>query len=231
MPHASIRSSASSAPIAGRGNSRASSVLGFVRTTARTVSLRAIGVDLHQRAEAAVKRRRAAGHETRLEHLEDLLARGAEPDRALHVGDEAVAVGAAKGEERDGDELADLGRDVPALAQPQLVDPVVGLDELRVLPGGELPLRVDVAARRLHLRDQRLRALRRALLDHRHLRSSLGSSRLAASSTCASWSPPAKRSAMWRAPASIQRWIHSTQPSIGPAQPALRAVMTLAGAA
>src|SRR2546426_10177785 len=101
MPHASIRSSASSAPIAGRGNSRASSVLGFVRTTARTVSLRATGVDLHQRAEAAVKRRPAAGHETRLEHLEDLLARGAEADRALHVGDEAVAVGAAKGEQRD----------------------------------------------------------------------------------------------------------------------------------
>ena len=48
-------------------------------------------------------------------------------------------------------------------------------------------------------------------------RLSRGKSRDAASSTWASWSPPAKRREMWRAPASIQRWSHSTQPSIGPA--------------
>src|SRR2546429_781252 len=167
MPHASIRSSASSAPIAGRGNSRASSVLGLVSTTARTVSLPAIGRHLHQGAEAAVERRRAAGHQAGLQHLEDLLAGGTEADRALHVGDEAGAVGAAEGQERDGDELADLGGDVLALAQPELVDAVVRLDELRVLPRGELPLRIDVAARRLHLGDQRVRALRRAVLGHR----------------------------------------------------------------
>src|SRR6267142_6922357 len=101
MPHASMRSSASSALIVGRGNSRASSVLGFVRTTARTVSLRAIGVDL----------------------LEDLLARGAEPHGALHVGDEPRALAVPEREQRD-------------------------RHELRVLPRRELPLRIDVAARR-----------------------------------------------------------------------------------
>src|SRR5438874_11304582 len=139
MPHASIRSSASSAPIAGRGNSRASSVFGFMSTTARTVSLRAIGRHLHQRAEAAMERRRAARHQARLQHLEDLLAGGAQADRALHVGDEAGTIGAAEGEQRDGDELADLGGDVLALAQAELVDAVVRLDELRVLLRGELP--------------------------------------------------------------------------------------------
>src|SRR5205814_10603066 len=121
----------------------------FTSTTARTVSLRAIGRHLHQRAEASVERRRAAGHQAGLQYLEDLLAGGAEADRALHVGDEAGAIGAAEGEQRDGDELADLGGDVLALAQPELVDAVVRLDELRVLPRGELPLRIDVAARRL----------------------------------------------------------------------------------
>src|SRR5207248_11142825 len=98
MPHASMRSSASSAPIAGRGNSRASSVRGLVRTTARTVSPRAIGLHLHQRAEPAVKRGRATRDQARLEHLEDLLARGAEADRALHVGHEPRALAAAERE-------------------------------------------------------------------------------------------------------------------------------------
>ena len=96
-----------------------------------------------------MERRRATGDQARLQHLEDLLAGGAEADRALHVGNEAGAIGAAEGEQRDGDELADLGGDVLALAQPELVDAVVRLDELRVLPRGELPLRVNVAARRL----------------------------------------------------------------------------------
>jgi hypothetical protein len=50
-----------------------------------------------------------------------------------------------------------------------------------------------------------------------HLRLSCGRSRDAASFSCANWSPPAKRRAMWRAPASIQRWSHSTQASVGPA--------------
>lgn len=57
----------------------------------------------------------------------------------------------------------------------------------------------------------------RAFARRAQARLSRGSSRDAASSTWASWSPPAKRSAMWRAPASIQRWSHSTHPSIGPA--------------
>src|SRR5919201_542849 len=105
MPHASSRSSASSAPMAGRGSSRISSVRGFVSTTARTVSPRAIALHLHQGAEAAVKRRRAARDQACLEHLEDLLAGGAEADRALHVGHQARALAAAKGEQRDGDEL------------------------------------------------------------------------------------------------------------------------------
>src|SRR5919198_2063794 len=139
MPQASMRSNASSAPIAGRGNSRASSVRGFVRTTARTVSLRAIALHLHERAQPAVKRRRPAGDEARLEHLEDLLARGAEADGALHVRHQSRALAPAKREQRDRDELAHLRRDVLAVAEAELVDPVVGLDELRVLPCGELP--------------------------------------------------------------------------------------------
>src|SRR5213080_1395352 len=109
-----MRSSASSAPIVGRGNSRASSVRGLVSTTARTVSRCAIGLHLHQRTEAAVERRGTARDQARLEHLEDLLARGAEADRALHVGHEAGALAAAEREQRDGDELADLSRDVRA---------------------------------------------------------------------------------------------------------------------
>src|SRR5882724_7167813 len=126
MPHAAMRSSAASALIVGRGNSRASSVLGFVRTTARTVSRRAIGVDLHERAEAAMKRGRAAWDQTRLEHLEDLLARGAEPHGALHVGDEPRTLAAPEREQRDRHELAHLGGNVLAFAEPQLVDAVVG---------------------------------------------------------------------------------------------------------
>src|SRR2546429_3083348 len=186
MPHASMRSSASSAPITGRANSRASSVRGLVRTTARTISLRAIALDLHQRAQAPMERRRAARDQARLEHLEDLLAGGAEADGALHVSHQPRALAAAKREQRDGDELAHLRRHVLAFAEPELVDAVVSLHELRVLPRGELPFRIDVPTRRLHLRDQRVRALSRARLGHRYLRSSLGSSAFAASSTCAS---------------------------------------------
>src|SRR5438093_1459584 len=62
-------------------------------------------------------------------------------------------------------------------------------------------------------------------------RRSHGRSRDAASSTWASWSPPAKRRARWLAPASIQRWSHSTHPSTGPAYVAWRARIVFAGAA
>src|SRR5262245_26813619 len=117
-------------------------------------------LDLEESAEPAMERRRAARHETRLQHLEDLFTGGAEPHRALHVRDQAGLVGAAEGQERDGHELAHLGRDVPALAQSQLVDAVIRFDEIRVLPGRELPLRVDVAARFLHALDERVRAAR-----------------------------------------------------------------------
>src|SRR3982074_2939581 len=48
---------------------------------------------------------------------------------------------------------------VVAVAQAQLVDVVVGLDEFRVLPRRELPLRVDVAARLFHPRDESVRPL------------------------------------------------------------------------
>src|SRR5689334_661104 len=161
MPQASIFKIASSGPTGGRANSRGSRVLGLVSTTARTVSaLPDIALDLHQRAEPAVKRRGAAGHEARLEDLEDLLAGGAEAHRALHVGHEPRALAAAEREQGDGDELADLRRHVPALTEAQLVDAVVGLDELRVLARRELPLRIDVAARRLHPGDERVGALR-----------------------------------------------------------------------
>src|SRR5690349_17313544 len=132
-----MRSRPSSSPITGRGNSRGSSVRGLVRTTARTL-LPAIALDLHQGAEAAMEGRRAAGNETRLEHFEDLLARGAEAHGALHVGHQPRALAAAKGEQRDGDELAHLGRDVRALAQTELVDAVVRLDKIGILPRGEL---------------------------------------------------------------------------------------------
>src|SRR5262249_61485452 len=127
-----MRSRPSSSPITGRGNSRGSSVRGLVRTTARTPSLPAIGLHLHQRAEASMKRRRATRDQAGLEHLEDLLLRGAEPDRALHVGHEPGALAATERQQRDGDELAHLGGDVLALAQAELVDPVVTLDELRI---------------------------------------------------------------------------------------------------
>ena len=78
-----------------------------------------------ERAQSAVEGRSAARHQASLEHLEDLLARGAEADRALHVRHEAGAIRTPEGQERDGDELADLRRDVLTLPQPQLVDAVV----------------------------------------------------------------------------------------------------------
>src|SRR5262247_1427392 len=108
MPQASMRSRPSSSPTTGRGNSRGSSLRGLVRTTARTL-LPAIRLHLYQRAETAVKRRRAAGNQAGLEHLEDLFARGPEADRALHVRHEPRALAATKREQRDGDELSDLG--------------------------------------------------------------------------------------------------------------------------
>src|SRR4029079_2315166 len=90
--------------------------------------------------------------------------RRAELDGPLHVGHQAAALAAPEAEERDGHELAHLGRDMAALAERELVETVVALHELRVLPGRELPLRVHVAARRLHLRDQRLGRLRSLLV-------------------------------------------------------------------
>src|SRR5438876_6628888 len=102
---------------------------------------------------------KAPRHHARLENLEDLLARGAEANGALHVRDETRPLRPPEGEERDGDELANLRGDVLAVAQPELVDVVVGLDEFRVLPGRELPLGVDVAARLFHPRDEGVRPL------------------------------------------------------------------------
>src|SRR5262249_24420002 len=93
------------------------------------------------------------------EDLEDLFAGGAQPDRPAHVGHQPGLLAAAERQQRDGHELAHLGGDVLALAQALLVDPVVGLDEVGILTRGELPLRVDVAARFFHPRDERFRAL------------------------------------------------------------------------
>ena len=98
---------------------------------------------------------RPARHHARLQDLEQLAGGRPELDRATHVGDQPGPLPAAEAEQRDGHELAHLGRDVPALAQRELVEPVVGLDELGVLARRELPLRVHVAPRRLHLGDQR----------------------------------------------------------------------------
>src|SRR2546428_12237756 len=110
-----------------------------------------------------MKRRGAARNHTRLEHLEQLLARRAEAHRPLHVRDERPFLGTAEGEERDGDELPHLRGHVLAVAETELVAPVVGLDEVRVLPRRELPLRVDVAAGFLHPRDEALPPLRSVL--------------------------------------------------------------------
>jgi hypothetical protein len=87
------------------------------------------------------------------------------------VRHEGGLLGSAERQERDGDELAHLGRHVLALAEPELVDPVVGLDEVWILARRELPLRIDVAARLLHARDERFGALGpilvRSVLGHR----------------------------------------------------------------
>ena len=63
----------------------------------------------------------AAGHHARLEHLEQLLSRRAETDRPLHVRHEGGILGTTEREERDGDELPHLGRDVLSLAETELV--------------------------------------------------------------------------------------------------------------
>src|SRR5207249_11510617 len=116
-------------------------------------------LEVEERAQPPVKRRSAARNHAGLEHLEQLLASGAQAHRALHVRDERGLLGAAEGEERDGDELAHLRGHVSALAQAELVDPVVGLDEVRILARRELPFWIDVAARLLHPRDEGVRAL------------------------------------------------------------------------
>src|SRR5262245_10316949 len=135
----------------------------------------ALSVELDEGGEPAVKRGSAPRHQARLQHFEDLLAGGAQPEGAFHVGHESRLLRAAEGEERDGHELAHLGGDVATVAQALFVDPVVRLHEVGILPGRELPLRIDVTARFLHPGDQRVRALRplrvRAL-RLRHVRTS-----------------------------------------------------------
>src|SRR5574341_929843 len=128
MPQASSLKSASSGPMLGRANSRATSVLGSTSTAACTSPRLAIRVHLQEGGEAAMERRRAAGHQARLEDLEQLLPRRAEADRAPHVHDETGLVQAPERQERDGDEFPHLRRDVPALSQAALVDPIVALD-------------------------------------------------------------------------------------------------------
>src|SRR5262245_58949912 len=120
----------------------------------------ALSIELDEGGEPAVKRGSAPRHQARLQHFEDLLAGGAQPEGAFHVGHESRLLRAAEGEERDGHELAHLGGDVAAVAQALLVDPVVRLHEVGILPGRELPLGVDVATRFLHAGDQRVCALR-----------------------------------------------------------------------
>src|SRR5215470_5636056 len=130
----------------------------------------ALSVELDEGGEPTVKGGSAARHQARLEHLEDLLAGGAQADGALHVRYEPGLLRPAEGEERDGHELAHLGGDLAAVAQALLVDPVVGLHEVRILPRRELPLGINVAARFLHAGDQRLRALRPLRIRARRLR-------------------------------------------------------------
>src|SRR5256712_4243925 len=130
-----------------------------------------LGVDFQERAQSPMKRRGAAGHHACLEHLKQLLSRRAEADRPLHVCHEGGLLGATEREERDGDEFPHLGRNVLTLAETELVNLVVGFDELRILPRRELPLGVDVAAGFLHPRDERVRPppsiVVRRLLLHR----------------------------------------------------------------
>src|SRR5215467_1254046 len=137
----------------------------------------ALSIELDEGGEPAVKRGSAPRHQARLQHLEDLLAGGAQPEGAFHVGHESRLLRAAEGEERDSHELAHLGGDVTAVAQALLIDPVVRLHEVGILPGRELPLGVDVAARFLHAGNQRicaLRLLRVRALRLRHVRTSSG---------------------------------------------------------
>src|SRR5207249_5403379 len=84
------------------------------------------GLHLHEGAQPPVEGGSAPRHHARLENLEDLLTRGAEANGALHVRDETRPLRPPGGEERDGDELANLRGDVLAVAQPELVDVVVG---------------------------------------------------------------------------------------------------------
>ena len=109
---------------------------------------------------------RPARHHARFQDLEQLAGGRPELDRPTHVGHQPGPLPAAEAEQRDGHELAHLGRDVPALAQRELVEPVVGLDELGVLARRELPLRIHVAPRRLHLRDQGFRLLLSVPVGH-----------------------------------------------------------------
>src|SRR5262245_4549983 len=113
-------------------------------------------VHLEQGAQAAVKRRRPARHQAGLEDLEQLVLGRHEAHRPLLGRPRARLLGPAQCQDRDGAELARLGRHVAALAEAQLVDAVVRLDEVGVLPGGEFPLGVDVSPRRLHAGDQGL---------------------------------------------------------------------------
>src|SRR5215472_4222322 len=95
-------------------------------------ALCALPVELDEGGQPTVKGGSAARHQTRLEHLEDLLAGGAQTDGALHVRHEPGLLRPAEGEERDGHELAHLGGDVAAVAQTLLIDPVVRLHEVRI---------------------------------------------------------------------------------------------------
>src|SRR4030095_14795140 len=85
-----------------------------------------------------------------------LTRRRAEFHRAPHMGDQARPLRPAEAEQRDRHEIADPGPDVLAGAERELVQAVVGLHELGILAGRELPLGVHVAARLFHLGDERL---------------------------------------------------------------------------
>src|SRR5712692_10077595 len=139
------------------------------RTANRRMECPRSGLHFHEGAQPPMEGRGAARDHARLEYLEDLLPRGAQADGALHVRDEAGPLRPAEGKQRDGHELPHLRGDVLAVSQAQLVDPVIGFDELRVLPGRELPLRVDIAPRLLHPRDQSIRPLRTTLVARRRL--------------------------------------------------------------
>src|SRR5215471_6410320 len=113
-------------------------------------------LDLEKGAQSTVKRRGSAGNQRSLKDFKQFFPGCAEAYGPPHVGHQGVAVRTPERQEGDGHEFAHLGRDVAPLTQGQLVNAVVGLGKVRIRPGRQFPLGIDVSPRRPHARDELL---------------------------------------------------------------------------